>query len=105
VILDSRKGITGVKRQPEGCSAREAPLPVAELVEMTEKPDGAACHNDEHHRPQRCAQDKGTYGDDSHQPREDKVIAIIDVKAGHEAILATKTKSIKGPVAIPRRKP
>jgi hypothetical protein len=64
---------------------------IHDLVEVANEVDDAEREQDEHKRPQGCAQDKGAHPHGAVQHIHDDVVAIEATEAGHETILAAKT--------------
>jgi hypothetical protein len=80
-------------------------LGLHDLVEVADEANYAADKHDQHQCPQGRTEDEGAGHQGAHQQGQGEVVAVEDVKTGHEASLATKTKSSKSPPVIPRRKP
>lgn len=81
------------------------PLRPHALIEVTDEYHNAAGEHDHHCRPQGRAEGEGDHHQDADQQGHDGIVAIEDVEAGHDTILATKAKNTKGPTNIPARKP
>lgn len=104
--LPGRAGVTSftLAREAAGDGTRDA-LGLHELVKVTDERAGPAGNDDEHRCPHGCIQDQCADCHHTDQQGQDGIVAVKDVKAGHETTLTAKKESTNGPTAIPKRKP